>query len=183
MSVLPTANKLRWYYFDADVLINLDKYGLIDQLEEYKRQTRCRLYTSATIEAEISGKNSKNTSKHSMPASITSAIRGGTIEVRSNVELDKYSQGQIDAHLLQIDDGEISLIKLIIDLTNNSSIQPLLVTNDKDALRAAKNLNIDAQSIANYLAGMATHQLVKCEEAIRITVELLTKPVYHQLTM
>ena len=182
MPASPITNRLRWYYFDADVLIGLDKYGLIEQLEEYRRQTGYRLHTSAAIEAELSGKNSKNPSKHHMPASITSAIRGGTIEVHENAKLDKYSQGQIDAQLLQIGDGETSLIKLIASITDNSSIRPLLVTNDKGALKAAKNLNIDAQSIANYLACMATYKLVKCEEAIRMTVELLTKPVYHQLT-
>ncbi len=178
-------NKPRWYYFDANILILLDKYGLIDNLEKYKRRTRSRLRISTTIEDELSGKNTKKPSKrHNMPASITSTISGGTIEVSSSVMFDKYKRGQLRARLLTIHDGEASLIELIkIDQSNNSAMQPLLVTNDRGALKAAKDVGVRTQSIANYLACMAACQLVKCEDAIQITVESLTREVYHQLTM
>lgn len=181
----PPTNKPRWYYFDANILILLDKYGLIDNLEKYKQLTQSRLRISATIEDELSGKNIKKPSKrHSVPASITSAINGGTIEVSSSAVSDNYKRGQMYARFLKLDDGEVSLMELIeADQSSNSAMQPLLVTNDRGALKAAKDAGVKTQSIANYPACMAACQLVKCEDAIHITVESLTPQTYHQLTM
>ena len=119
-----------------------------------------------------------------MPDSIKSAINEGTIEVSNDVESNGYKRGQTNARFLKIGDGEASLIRLIVGEQNsNPAMQPLLVTNDKDALTAAKELDVKAQTIANILTRMTACRLVKCEDAIHITVKSLTRKQFHLLTL
>lgn len=181
---MSSTNKPRRYYLDANILLLLDEYCLVGKLEEYGRQTQSGLHTSTTVKNELTGENRKTHSRHNMPTAIASSIDRGTIKVNNSITSNDYEWGKINAQLLRLNDGEISLIRLIMsDQKSNPSVQPLLVTNDKDAITDAEKLGVKSQSIANILARMSTNNLVECDTAIQITLKSLSKKAFHLLTV
>ena len=119
-----------------------------------------------------------------MPTAIASAIDSGTIKVNNSITSNDYEWGKINAQLLRLNDGEISLIRLIMsDKKSNLGVQPLLVTNDIAEITDAKKIGVKSQSIANVLARMSSNNLVECDTAIQITLKSLSKEVFHLLTV
>lgn len=89
----------RRYYFDADVLILLDKCNLVGKMECFKRRAGSELIITPTIKNELGGARRKQpTTRHNIPASIRDAIDAGVIFVVGD-ESSKKARDKKAKHL------------------------------------------------------------------------------------
>ena len=138
------------YYFDADVLILLDKCGLAGKLEYFKRRTGAELIITPTIKNELGGARRKQpATRHDVPALIQDAIDANVITVIGNESGGKMHYKK--AKYLGVGKGEASLLALVESYGGHQTKKSILVTNDAKAYKKAKEVNVKGCNIGELM--------------------------------
>lgn len=163
-----------WYYFDANILIVLDNNDLIETLKLFKEKKMAKLLITNEINRELRGKpKEKITENHGM-SKIKNLIQDGVLDI---IDTDDASRSDTDdASMLMRDAGEESLLQAIVERSKRQPrVQHIFVTNDQRALKSANALNLEIETITDYLKHLTDYQIIECGRALVVAEIALSK--------
>lgn len=169
-----------WYYFDANILILLYNNDLIETLKSFKEQKRAKLLITNEISKEIQNKPKKKNPKNHDVTRIKNLIEEGVLDVIEPDDLNKSFTEELNP--LMRDAGEESLLQVICQRNKkHPEYRHIFVTNDERALKRADALNLERETIMNYLNHLTNHNIIECERALKVVeISLSRISKYHK---
>ncbi len=164
---------MKKYYLDTMILVSLDRNKLIETLATFKKKMNAKLLMTQTILDETRGGG------HKMSDKFNDIIADGVIEVINDVvdESDREME-QAETSIVELGDGESSLIKLLV--YQKEIATSVLLTNDYDALNSAVGLGIKTMMLTDYIIWLEKGRMLSCDEALVLLEKMISKLAKHR---
>lgn len=122
----------------------------------------------------MQGAHKKKTSKNHNTSKIKNLIEEDVLDI-----IDPGDQSRSDMenlNLFILDAGEESLLQAMVQrIKKHSKAQHIFVSNDQRALEIAHTLNLEIETITDYLNHLTDYQIIKCERALSVAEIALSK--------